>query len=177
MKLYLVRHGQTDWNLENRAQGQVDNPLNATGISQAEELREKLSSIDFDACYCSPLKRAVQTAEIVTDGRLDIIFDDDLKERDFGSLEGTNSDTWKMDIYDRELNSSKGGIEPIKSVLERSKRALDCIKAKNKPGAKVLIVGHEALFRTLHFNIVGYDDNTAFQDFHLKNGTVAIYDI
>ena len=79
MKLYLARHGQTDWNLEHKAQGQVDIPLNDTGIKQAEELKDKLKSYDFDICYCSPLKRAIQTAEIAVDGRTQIILDGNLK--------------------------------------------------------------------------------------------------
>ena len=59
MRLFLVRHGQTDWNVSHKAQGQTDIPLNATGILQAEELREKLKDYQFDKCYVSPLKRAV----------------------------------------------------------------------------------------------------------------------
>lgn len=177
MKLYIVRHGQTDWNIDDRAQGQVDIPLNDTGIKQANELKEKLKSYDFDVCYCSPLKRAVQTAEIAIDGRLQIIFDDNLKERSFGSLEGTDPKAWNVDDFDRKLNTSKGGIEPIKDVLARSKKVLERIKAENPNDAKVIVFGHGTLFKTLHFNIIGYDDTTNFSDFNLKNGGIAEYDI
>ena len=176
MKLYLVRHGQTDWNLEGKAQGHSDIPLNETGVHQAEELRDKLKGLDFDVCYSSPLKRAAQTAEIVADGCTKIVFDDDLKERNFGDYEGKTPD-WKQDVFDRRLNTSEGGIEPIKDVLARSKRVLDRIKAENSKDAKVLVVGHGALFKALHFNVVGYDDNTDFRDFHLDNGAVVEYDI
>ena len=177
MKLYLARHGQTDWNLEHKAQGQVDIPLNDTGIEQAEELKDKLKSYDFDICYCSPLKRAIQTAEIAVDGRTQIILDDNLKERSFGDLEGTDPKTWNIDDYDRRLNTDEGGIEPINSVLSRSKRVLERIKNENTSDAKILIVGHGTLLKTLHFNIVGYDDDTDFWSFHLENGEIAEYDV
>lgn len=177
MKLYLARHGETDWNLEHKAQGQVDIPLNATGIKQAEGLRDKLKSYDFDVCYCSPLKRAAQTARIVVDGRSEIIFDNNLKERSFGRLEGTDHRTWNIDDYDRRLNTNRDEIEPIKDVLARSKKVLERLKAENPPDAKVLVVGHGTLFKTLHFNIIGYDDDTDFWSFHLKNGEIAEYDI
>ena len=176
MKIYIVRHGQTDWNLEHKAQGQTDIPLNASGIKQAKELRDKLVSYDFDSCYCSPLKRAVQTAEIVTDGRFKIIFDDNLKERSFGELEGTDPRSWNIgDDYSRKINTGEYGIEPIKDVLARSKKVLERVKTENPANAKVLIVGHGTLLKTLHYNIVGYDDDTDFSEFHLENGELAEY--
>ena len=91
MKLYLVRHGETSWNIERKVQGQTDIPLNETGVRQAEKVREELKSVAFDICYCSPLIRAKRTAEIVADGRVDIVIDENLKERGFGELEGTDS--------------------------------------------------------------------------------------
>ena len=177
MKLYIARHGQTDWNLKGLAQGQVDIPLNETGIHQAEALREKLRSYDFNICYCSPLQRAAKTAEIAVDGRTKIIFDDNLKERSFGTLEGTDPKTWGVDDFDLKLNTNKGGIEPIRELLARSKKVLERIKSENPPDAKILIVGHGTFFKALNFNIVGYDDTTDFRSFHLQNGALAEYNI
>ena len=177
MKLYLARHGQTDWNAEDKAQGQTDVPLNATGVKQAEELREKLKAYDFDICYASPLKRAAQTAEIAVDGRAQIIFEEDLKERSFGQLEGISPKEWRVDSLNLKLNSNEGEMEPIKDVLVRSKRVLEKIKSENSADAKILIVGHGVLLKTMHFNIVGYDDETDFWSFHLKNGDVVEYDV
>ena len=178
MKLYLARHGQTDWNLGHRVQGQTDIPLNATGISQAEALREKLKDYDFDVCYCSPLKRAVQTAEIAVGNRVKIIFDDNLKERNYGSFEGADNRNWdKKNDLDRRANINDGGIEPIKDLLARSKKVLDRLKAENPPDAKILVVGHGTLLKTLHFNIIGYDDDTDFLSFNLKNGDVVEHEI
>ena len=69
MKLYLVRHGETDWNKVKKIQGQVDIPLNQFGKRLAEETAEGMKEIPFDLCITSPLSRARQTAEIVLGGR------------------------------------------------------------------------------------------------------------
>lgn len=177
MKLFLARHGQTDWNLENRAQGQTDKPLNATGIKQAKELRDKLKSYDFDICYSSPLKRALQTAEIAVDGRVKILIDDNLKERNFGKLEGKVLKQWGIDGFDITPKSDEYGMEPIKHLFARSYKVLERIKSENPPDAKILIIAHGVLLKTMHFNIIGYDDSTDFSSFHLKNGEIVEYDI
>lgn len=177
MKIYLIRHGQTDWNLAKRVQGRTDNPLNETGIRQAEQLKEKLQAYSFDICYASPLKRALQTAEIIVNNRVPIILDDNLEERDFGNLEGEVLESWDKEVFDRKLNSGRYGMEPIKNVLTRSKKVLERIKNENTPDSNVLIVAHDILLKTMHFNIIGYDDDTDFSTFHFENGAISEYDI
>ena len=65
MKLYLIRHGETDYNKMKRNQGQIDIPLNEYGRELAEKTREGLAEVPFDLCLCSPLSRARETAEII----------------------------------------------------------------------------------------------------------------
>ena len=65
MKVWITRHGQTDLNKKQLMQGVYDEPLNETGIAQAEETRKKIGDMKFDAVYCSPLKRAKKTAMII----------------------------------------------------------------------------------------------------------------
>ena len=65
--LYIMRHGKTDWNAKHKLQGRTDIPLNEEGIQMAEQAKEKYKDVNFDICYCSPLVRAKQTAEIVLD--------------------------------------------------------------------------------------------------------------
>jgi broad specificity phosphatase PhoE len=66
-RLILIRHGETEWNVTGRYQGQADPPLNAQGVAQSYELAEQLDETGLDVLYTSPLKRAAQTAQIVVD--------------------------------------------------------------------------------------------------------------
>ncbi len=89
MNLYVIRHGQTEWNVMKKMQGSIDIPLNKKGIKQAYITKKNLDHISIDVIFCSPLKRAKQTAEIINKGRnLEIIYDERLKERNYGEFEG-----------------------------------------------------------------------------------------
>lgn len=89
MKIYLVRHGETDWNLQERMQGQADNPLNDTGRKQAKIVADKLREINFDAAFSSTLCRAAATAEIILGQQKDLLQKDArVMEIGFGPWEG-----------------------------------------------------------------------------------------
>jgi len=94
MKLYFIRHGQTDWNLRNKIQGSYDSELNMTGIAQAEELSKKISELNYQFCkiYSSKQKRAVKTTQIISEiTKVDYIEIDGLEEVKLGEWEGL---TW-----------------------------------------------------------------------------------
>ena len=76
MRLYIVRHGETDWNKARKIQGQSDIPLNEFGRHLARETAKGLADVHFDLCFTSPLSRAKETAQIILDGRdyLDELF-------------------------------------------------------------------------------------------------------
>ena len=89
MKLYLIRHGETDWNKEFKIQGSSDIELNEYGRELALITREGLRHIPFDIAYTSPLKRAKETAEIILGGRNIPLYEDErVQEACFGSFEG-----------------------------------------------------------------------------------------
>ena len=90
MKIYYVRHGQTDLNLAQKMQGGgTEKELNETGISQAYNTKKELESVKYDLVICSPMKRAKQTAEIINKGRdIPIITDERIRERKLGDYEG-----------------------------------------------------------------------------------------
>ena len=89
MDIYLIRHGETNWNRMKKLQGTTDIPLNAYGIELAEKTAEGLKAVPFDRIYTSPLIRARKTAEIIRGDRpIEIIETDGLKEISFGDYEG-----------------------------------------------------------------------------------------
>lgn len=140
-------------------------------------MREELRDVAFDICYCSPLMRAKRTAEIVADGRIEIVIDDNLKERGFGELEGTDSAHWEIDGFSRVLNTNEFGIEPVRDVLTRAKNFLERVMMENSDEAKILVVGHGTLLKMLHYSIVGYDDETDFREFYMENGEIVEYEV
>ena len=84
-----MRHGKTDWNLRHKLQGKTDIPLNDMGRQMASDACERYKDVHFDVCYCSPLTRARDTAELVLKGRnIPIIIDERLAEMGFGIYEG-----------------------------------------------------------------------------------------
>jgi broad specificity phosphatase PhoE len=177
MKIYLVRHGQTDWNVKRIAQGRTDIPLNETGIAQAEALRDKIKGRKIDVCYSSPLSRARQTAEIVVGGRCDILFNDLLIERCFGSFEGTSPGESWLKYWTLNHPQDIEGLEPLEDVFLRTKKFVQYLRANHSADDCILIVGHGGLLKTMHFNIVGYDYDTDFMSRHFDNGDIWEYDI
>jgi len=137
MRLYFARHGQTDWNLQDRVQGQADIPLNDTGIRQAKSLHKQIKAqgLEFDAVYASPLSRVLTTAKIAIADRYNIIIDDRLKERAVGQFEGRPCGelfNHEIDFLDLELNAGNYGVEPIRDFTERVASFLQDL-AKNYP--------------------------------------------
>lgn len=87
--IYIVRHGQTDWNVKRLIQGHIDIPLNEEGKRQAKKISIELKGITFNKIYSSDLKRAYETAKIIAqDRKLKIVVSEDLRERYFGKFQG-----------------------------------------------------------------------------------------
>ena len=96
MLIYLMRHGETDWNKAGRFQGQQDVPLNENGIELAVKTAEGLKNVNFDAAFSSPLQRALVTARTVIGSRnIEVQTDERLRELCFGPSEGECSDLAK----------------------------------------------------------------------------------
>src|SRR5512142_1067190 len=127
--LWLVRHGQTDWNLEGRYQGQSDVPLNATGLSQAAVFAASLDGQRFDALYSSDLARAYQTAEVIANKvGLPVQTDPRLREINQGEWQGRTLTEIKS-IYIESAQAKRVTIDPVtarapggESVCEVSQR-------------------------------------------------------
>jgi len=89
MKLVIVRHGETEWNVQHKVMGQLDSPLTSKGIRQAKAIGDRLRRLKFTSLYSSDLGRAVQTANIIAEiCEKKIIFDAELREWNMGIFEG-----------------------------------------------------------------------------------------
>lgn len=145
----LLRHGQTDWNIDFRLQGTSDIPLNETGIEQAKSASAALSE-DWDVLVSSPLGRAVKTAEIVAEAHSfgELCIEPLLLERSFGEAEGLGYAEWREKYPD----SVVPGGETIAELEARCHQLLEKLVSEFS-GRRVLTVSHGALIRKL-LNIV-----------------------
>jgi broad specificity phosphatase PhoE len=144
LRLYLARHGQTDWNVEGRMQGGTDIPLNATGRQQAAALKDHLKGVRFDAVYSSTLSRSRETAEIVR-GQVPLTSLPGLAERRFGKFEGLLSkapDTGpEFERRRWDPQDALDGGESWVAFTNRVRSALQTVRSKHRSGA-ILVVGH-----------------------------------
>lgn len=162
--LYLVRHGETDYNRNSIVQGRgVDAPLNERGRRQAKALAQRFASVHLDAIYTSPLQRAVATAEAVRTYHPEVPFYQmaDLEEMDWGQLEGKPYappyDAQIRAIYEHwragDYDYSVPGGESILDVQRRALRALETILSRHE-GESVLVVTHGRFLRILLASIL-----------------------
>jgi probable phosphoglycerate mutase len=182
-RLWLIRHGQTDWNAAGRIQGQTPTELNAAGRWEASELAEILVQArrSFAACYSSDLPRAAQTAKILA-GRLGITVNlvSALRERNFGPLEGAMPDQIRAAraaaglAHSGDLADWTGmpGVESNEDLWKRTAAALRDIGLRHA-GQDVLVVTHGGVMARALFRTLGIPDG-APRRFPLSNGMVAI---
>ena len=167
MKFYLTRHGETDWNIQNRIQGQTDTLLNERGREQAHELAARLKDeYEIKSIYTSRQKRARETAEVIGQAiHVTPIVREGLEEISLGSWEGY---TWKQvreqfpDEYqawyrNRRYQIPPGG-ESYQQLLNRLLPTLDAILNENS--GNILMVSHSAVIMTL----MTYLYDTPFED-------------
>lgn len=140
-KFFLIRHGETDWNVAGKIQGHTDIPLNATGHLQAQERASTLQDVVFDACYSSDLARAEQTAQPFMEGRSIPFYKDmRLRERYHGTLEGMHWQAYHaMCPKERERV-----VESPENVVQRLFSVFSEI-----PLTQVLIVTHGGVMKAL----------------------------
>jgi len=145
--LYLVRHGETDWNRDRRIQGSTDIPLNDTGRSQATAIGKLLAQRQWDAVVTSPLSRAVETAQLIAAqiGVSEVKRDAHIVERRYGEAEGMAI----AELAERFPGDAPvPGRETREDVAARAMPALLAI-AKQHPGGSVIVVSHGGLIRSV----------------------------
>ena len=194
MRLYIMRHSETDWNRQRRIQGHTDIHLNKNGIKLAALAGIGMADIKFDACYTSPLTRAVETADIVLarnqyflDKGEGPFVDERIKEIGFGVWEGLHSridygEVNRADFDDFYLDPNgtycPEGAEPLRNVIKRSNEFIDEIAAEPKYSDKtVLVLTHGCTMRCIMSRFYYPADKDYFRHPHVPyNCEAAIID-
>ena len=155
MKIYSTRHGQTDFNKKDLVLGVTDISLNETGIAQAEELAERLKDKSIDIIISSPMKRALDTAKMVSEKNgAEIVTDSRLREWDYGSYEGKTRFADGFAEGKKEFAVRMGGTgESPFQIAHRVYSLLDEVK-ENYSDKTVLLVSHGGICRIIetYFN-------------------------
>jgi probable phosphoglycerate mutase len=161
MEIYIVRHGQTKWNIEKRLQGRSDIDLTQKGIDLAIESGETLRNTHFDCIYSSPLKRALETAKAFCGGRdIEIQTDDRLLELCFGDYEGHTNDeliarpgcAYKYFFDKPELYVPGPNGETLEELCERAADFMTSVVeplARDGHTQRIMIVAHGAINKAL----------------------------
>ena len=175
MKIYLVRHGESDSNVK-YIYNYKDEDINQNGIEQAETLREKIKNIDYDIVISSPLLRAKHTAKIINVKNKEIIFDERIREREHGSLEGIPIDSIdKEDFYNYYSKEKYGTSESFPDVVKRVNGFLNDLK--NKDYNNVLIVSHGGISRAFYAYFNGIPEDGNFWNLGIKNTEIKEYEL
>ncbi len=181
-KLFLVRHGITEFNSTRRFAGYSDVELNADGYRQVERLRERLANEKIDAVYSSDLKRALVTAEIISpEHKTDIVTCPELREMNYGQAEGLTfqeissryPELGKL-ISNFNLGLEFPGGESFKGFIARTVEFLDRLE-KHEPSETILIVSHSGPLRTLVCHLLGIDQDHWWQ-IRFDNASLSIVD-
>ena len=177
MRIYFLRHGETDWNVAKRIQGRTDISLNPNGVNQAKRWRPFFDRIALAGVYSSSLSRAMETAKLASNRAPCII--DGLNERHYGDWEGR---VWteiaghdpNFDLHWRRPDSSPPGGESRLQMHSRVQSAMDSIVASHDLNSELLVVAHGGSGKA----VLGYANKMSIDELFgipaIKNATMTI---
>ena len=171
--IYLLRHGQTDRNLQKRFSGSVDVPINETGMVQAKAQANKLKNIKFDVAFSSPQKRARQTLEIIHKGK--IILDDRLREIVCGEFENTPQTTQSFNDFYAAMKNGTRGVEQWDIFTNRVNDFCDMLVEKHN-GKSIIICTHAANVQYMNYYFLGKPKDYDFTKSVGKQGEYLLLD-
>lgn len=186
-QLAIVRHGQSEYNLQNRFTGFTDVDLTDQGREEAAMCGRKLKDMHFAACFTSVLKRAIETLEIILDiinqKQLPIYKDAALNERNYGDLQGLNKAETaekyganKVHEWRRSFDIAPPGGESLKQTQERVlPYYYEHIEPLLQQGKNVLIVAHGNSLRALMMHLENISPD-AISHVELLTGVPRVYD-
>ncbi|PHM37032.1 2,3-diphosphoglycerate-dependent phosphoglycerate mutase GpmB [Xenorhabdus innexi] len=182
LQVYLVRHGETEWNLARRIQGQSDSPLTETGRRQALLVAHKVKSESITHVITSDLGRTRQTAEIIAQAcGCEVILEPRLREINMGVLENRElssltqeEETWRKSLVDGTPNGRIPEGESMSELAERMRAALE--SCRDLPvGSRPLLVSHGMALVSLVCSILGLPPNSE-RRLRLRNCSISRVD-
>lgn len=179
MKILMIRHGETDWNVVNHVQGASDIPLNEKGLQQAEAAGENLKDLRIDRIYSSPLIRARQTSEQIAKKHntpVEIVIEPALAEQNFGIYEGEPRDDPKYQEEKHKYFMRFKNGESFLDVAARVYPFLDRIIEENPQDSVLLLSCHGGILRMIA-SYFGDLENDEFAGYFAKNCEVVEFDI
>ena len=172
-KIWFVRHAQSEYNKKHLFTGWHNPDLTEKGIGAARELKNDLSSVDFDYVYSSPLKRAAETASLIVDGRYEINYDDRLKERSYGDWSGLNKSEIKEQVGEELFLSARRGWstkppngESLEDVSSRVSSFLEALPLSGN----ILIVSHGNTIRAISV-LLGINRKEDISSYEIMTGS------
>lgn len=174
MKIYVLRHGQTDGNKIEMMQGNLDMELNEEGRAQALEARSKLSKLGIDFIICSPLKRTRETA-LIACPNTPIIYDNRLRSRNHGEFMGMKRDEINLKEYwNIRANKQYKEAESVQALYDRVVSLLEDIKKKYSDKT-VLLVTHSGITRILYYYFHGIPEDGDLTEYESVNASIEEY--
>ena len=158
-RLLLIRHAQTEWNIQRRFQGHGDSPITEEGQEQLQRLKSRLAGLEFDVVYSSDLRRTIETSQMLSGKQR--VEEPRLRERGVGILEGLNLEQI-MAEHAEEFRAFRSGDkdhqieggESLQNALNRAWTFLEEVPEKH-PGAELAAVSHAGLIRLICKQILG----------------------
>lgn len=182
MKLYIVRHGETEWNTAKKLQGWQNSDLTKKGIRGAKLLRKRLEDINFDYIYSSPQTRALETAEYIKKEDEKLIILDEIKEMGFGEWEGLEKE--KLEIQYREeyynfwnkphMYKTSGG-ESFEELYKRIEVGLN--KIIKNGGENVLLISHGVVIKSIQSMVKGHSLEELWTPPFLENTSLTVLEL
>ncbi len=177
MKLYVIRHGLTNCNIEKKYNGKLDEDINETGILQAKKAQEIIRNLNIDLIICSPLLRTRHTCNIINVNDVPVIFDNRIEERDCGIYTGKElGEFYYTDYWNYYSKNKVEGLESIQDLFKRIKNFLDEIKEKYKD-KNILLVTHGGVARAVYFYFNELPKDGMIQEFGSSNCGITEYEM
>lgn len=178
MRLFIVRHGETEENIKGIIIGHLQGELSEKGKVQAKELAESLSNEKIDIIYSSDLKRAKDTTvEIAKLKNCEVVFTEDLREREYGEIQGKTKSELGVEKSTSAMSLDFEGGETVQDIFDRAKNFLVSLVGKHGDDESILFSAHNGINKALLAVINGESPESIKNPVITSNGTYVIVEI